>query len=267
MAQTMTRKRAATSGTRVQPAPAVDGPSIRTGMGTIADEARKPIGKSPEQDQPVPLDDRMRGNTLAAEVVAYQRAQQRGQWAIFATRIRSLTREGREAFLKAIRQWLASARKMERFAAARNMDKEGEPEPTREESKRAARIVASATVEVSKLSTIATAWNEQATDEGLVAFYLAQRRGKTDVRPDEVPYAHVYAYAKSMNNATAGRKSQPFAIVVQKFLERTKPREEAGDGEPAEKLHAALVALVNEAVKALPQAPRDPLTTPEMLGI
>lgn len=256
--------------TQVKPRqPKPEGAPIRGSMGTIVDNKAVPVAKSEPQDQPVAIDDKAQGNTLANECIAVQRASLKAgaEWPTFARRVRALTIEGREQFLKAVRAWLASLRTAEREAAAANVDKDNKPEPTKEEAKAAAALVSSATTEVSKLVTIAAAWNDQATDEGLVRFYRDHRpRSDANVKADDVPYAFVYRYAASLRGSKAGRKAEPFAIVMQKLLEQRKPREEAGDGEAAEALHKALVALVAEAVAALPAAQKDPLTKAELLG-
>lgn len=250
-----TRKRAqvaAAAAAVVNPPAAADGASIRTSMGKIADEAIGPITKSP-----IPqggLDARMQGNNVANRVIATVRQDSRGVWRRFALEVVSLTTDGRVQFLKALREWLNELRKHERAQTA-TKDKEGKPEPSKEERKQASARVNSATVEVSKLMTVAEAWNGQATEPGLLV-YVNERTGKTYATAEEVPYERIVEYARSFKKAAAGRKPDPFVLRVAKLLETCKPRTDEGepDGPADVELHAALVALVHAAVAKNPAA-------------
>lgn len=252
--KTMTRKRsrvAAAAAATVEAPKADTGASIRGSMGTIADEARTQVTKSE-----IPaggLDQRMVANNLANRVIATVRQDSKGVWRRFALEVVSLATDGRVQFLKALKEWLNEARKVERQATV-HTDKSGKPEPTKEESKAASARLASATVEVSKLMTIATAWNGQANEAGLVLFYT-ERTGRDAKMAEDVPYEWVVQYARTFTTSTAGRKAQPFLLRVAKMLETCKPR--TGDGEPDtaedERIHAALVAIVAESVRARPE--------------
>lgn len=231
---------------------APDGASIRTSMGTIADEGRTPVTKAtiPEGG----LDARMQGNNVANRVIATVRQDARSVWRKFGLEVISLTTDGRVQFMKSIREWLNEARKMEREQTV-HTDKEGKPDPTKDERKQASARVNSATVEVSKLMTIAEAWNGQATEAGLLV-YFNERTGKDAKQAEDVPYERIVEYARTFKKATAGRKADPFILRIAKVLESTKPRTDEGepDGPADVELHAALVALVNAAAAKNPAA-------------
>lgn len=247
-------------------------PMPKGAMAKIVDEKREPLTKSEPQDQPVSVDDRMQGNNLANEAIAVTRSEmkQRATWPEFGRRLRHLTAEGRKMFLSAVDQWLREFRKQEREAGA-PVNAEGKPEPTKAQGKLAGVVVSSATTELSKLRTIADAWNNQATDGGLLAFYAGMRDAKTVPSADEVPHRYVYAYAASLRQAAAGRKMERFGIVMQKLLESRKPREDAGDTDADAAVHAKMVALVAELVKGYPAevqpAKKDALTREELMGL
>lgn len=252
-----TRKRAsvAEAAAAAVEAPKGDtGASIRTSMDTIADEARAPITKAE-----IPaggLDQRMTANNLANRVIATVRQDAKSVWRKFAIEVISLATDGRVQFLKTLREWLNEARKIERNDT-RNEERNDKGEmvkaPTKEERKAAAARVASATVEVSKLMTIAEAWNGQATEAGLLLYYN-EATGKAATSAEEVPYERIVQYARTFSKSAAGRAAQPFLLRVAKMLEACKPRtgDEGPDGEADVALHAALVAAVAEAASKQP---------------
>lgn len=237
-----------------------DGPSIRTSMDEIADEAQGPVTKSE-----IPaggLDARMQGNNVANRVIATVRQDSKGVWRRFALEVISLTTDGRVQFLKAIKEWLTEARALEKKQTAAHQAwvdagsvAKDKPEASKEERKAAAARVNSATVEVSKLMTIATAWNGQAHEPDLLA-YFKRVSGKAAERAEDVPYERIVEYARTFKPAAAGRKADPFILRIVKALEACKPRTDEGDPDgPADvELHAALVALVKTAAATNPAA-------------
>jgi len=254
--QTRKRTQVATAIALAAPAPQgnPDGSPIRTSMGTIADEARTQVTKS--ETPTVGLDARMLANNLANRVIAQCRQENKGTWRRYACEVIALSTDGRVQFLKSIREWLAEARKSERETTT-HMDKEGKPEPTKEETKAAGARVNSATVEVSKLTTIATAFNGQATQEGCIVHYQ-EATGKRVMGIDEVPLERIVEYAKTFGKSAAGRKPAPWLLRMVKVLEQTKPRVKSDDDQTAPDddsdvtLHATLVQMIADAVKARP---------------
>lgn len=248
--------------------------SVHGTMGKIADESIVPLGKSAMQDQPAPVDDRLQGVSLANQVIAYQRTQNRGEWARFAREIIRGTEQMRGQFLKSIRQWLNESRRQDRNAATLAVNANGKPEPSKAEAKAASARVRSGTTMVSQMTTIANVWNDEdgATLSNLADYYKAVRPKDAQFADladqlSSIPLAIIYAHAISLQKKERGRPALRFAAVMAKVLGQKKPREDAGDGEEDAKLHAELLALVTAAVAALPTEAQDPLTIAEMFGI
>lgn len=241
---------------------------VRGTMGKIAAEQIEGITKQPPQDQPNPLADKLDGKGLASQAINVARGEmkQGAQWPVFGRRVRALSKEARAEFITAIDAWVSSLRKAEREAGAKK-DAEGKPEPSKEQAKRAAAVVASATTELSKLRTIAWAWNNQGTDEGLVDFYRGMRSNVGgNWNPDDVPHAYTYRYAVSLRGATAGRKALRFAEALARWLENNPTREAAGDDEVDNILRRECIKMAERVRESYPQEKKDPLTKAELLG-
>lgn len=193
-----------------------DGTPIRTGMGRIADEGATPVGGDKLRDQPVALDAKMLGNNLANEVFATVRANAKNIWRGFALRIIGMPTDGRVQFLTSIKEQMRALAKASREDVT-GVDKEGNPDPTGDEKKAARKRVSSATVEVSKLTTIASAWQAQATDEGAMREYTATT-GRDAATVADVPYEWLVQYARQIMASKAGRTPDPWHVKVMKFF-------------------------------------------------
>ena len=146
--------------------------SIKTSMGEIADSGSVPIRK---QDLPtIPMDARMLGNNIAAMVIA-QAMTTALTWKAYAVQLITADVSTREQFVKSIDAWLKGAKKANADSMG-TMDKEGKANPTKDDTKLATQRVNSATVEVSKLKTVANAFNSGADIPGLIAHFGTTQR-------------------------------------------------------------------------------------------
>lgn len=157
------------------------------------------------------LDDKMQGNLLAQEAWAQARMSQ-NPWKGFADRIIGLNMEARAAFISAVDGLLKDAKK------ANTLD-------GTVEAKTAARRVASATVEVSKLRTFAKAFNAGASEAGLLEYVRLQTKLKPEqpLPLSDVAWMWMSEYARTFSDSKAGRKPDSFLVKLNKFLERNKP--------------------------------------------
>jgi len=134
---------------------------------------------------------------LVAEVFADAQAVQ-NKWHDFAWRIIRLDTDGRTEFVKMVRRKNEELRKELEHAHA--MD-----------SRAARKTLNSATVQISRLNTIATAWNSGATRVGMAEFY--------DVPdPENIGFIRIYDYAKTFTAAKAGRKQDDLLTKLDKWL-------------------------------------------------
>ena len=220
---TPTRVRNANKGRA--PAAPDTGASIRTGMSRIADEGATPVGGDKLRDQPVALDAKMLGNNLANEVFATVRANAKNIWRGFALRIIAMPTDGRVQFLTAIKEQMRALAKASREDVT-GVDKEGNPDPTGDEKKAARKRVSSATVEVSKLTTVASAWQGAATDEGAMREYAATTGREPETLAD-VPYEWLVQYARQIMASKMGRTPDPWHVKVMKFFKANPASTEA----------------------------------------
>ena len=185
-------------------------------MQTIANTGSLPMVK-----KPVPAQGRdaiLAANMLAASVVAYVIGQA-GSWRGFAIEIIGLTTDGRTAYMATMRDWLKDMKK--RNAASMAVDPEN---PTKDDSKAAAKRVASATVQISNLNTIAECFNGQGTIEGLCAFVAtAQRVPPHTVSLGDCSFEMMRQYAVSMKTSKAGRTADTWCIKFAKWAEKNAP--------------------------------------------
>ncbi len=144
----------------------------------------------------VPLDSRMQGATLAAEVIATMKTHAK-HWHTFAWNIIRMPADGRIAFQNAVKKELDALK--------------AENETVHGASKELARTLRSATVQVSRLNTIAKAWNAGAHETGLAEFC-----GCSD--PENVGFIKVYEYAQQFVKADAGRPAQSIKVKLQNFI-------------------------------------------------
>jgi len=150
------------------------------------------------------LDDKMAGNMLALEVMAT--AQTQGQvWRRFAMRVIESNIEQRAAFIDAIDRGLKELREQNKLGDL-------------VDAKVAKKRVAVATVEVSKLRTVASAFNGGATVEGLVQ-YVASATKTQSVELDNIGYTMIVEYARTFSTSKAGRKADTLLVKFGKWLE------------------------------------------------
>lgn len=205
-------------------------------MQTIAESGSMPMTK-----QPIKLesrDDRMAGNMLAAEVMA--QAKVNGNiWRAFAMRILALTVEARAVFIKAIKNEQAALTKGQ---TADGWDKKFSTTNTR-----------SFGTEVSKLTTIANAFNSGATVAGWLEFVNKQQDDKSKQAKSEAEmlehggYETLVQYARTFSSSTAGRKADDWLTKFGKFLERNKPADDDAKGQD---LYEQAVKFYNTLGKA-----------------
>jgi len=182
-------------------------------------------GATPMTKTPIKLesrDDRMAGNILAAEVLAFAKGH-RNVWKGFALRIiTDLTVEARAVFIKAL--------KNEKAALTKAQTEHGF------ESKFSKVNTASMTTEVSKLTTIANAFNSGATVAGWREYVNRQLDDKSKHAEDDAAmlehgsYDTLVAYSKLFSTSAAGRKADDWLTKFGKFLERNKPAEDDAKG-------------------------------------
>ncbi len=202
-------------------------------LATIASTGSKPM-----QAAPIKLeshDDRMTGNMLANEVLAFAKGNS-NKWHQFAVRIIGLTVEARAVFINAIK---ADKAAMTKAQTEHGFDKKFSKGTTQ-----------SFSVEVSKLTAIANAWNSGATHAGLIEFCNKQQSDKAKHAPADtelsaIGYESIVAYARTFSESKAGRKADTFIVKMGKLLERNKPD---ADDEIGQKQYAEFVKLYNSLV-------------------
>lgn len=204
-------------------------------------------GSTPMKAQPLPTvgsDVKSVANTLANEVIA-QAMSVSTTWKGYALRIIALPADGRTQFLKSIDDWLKGIRKTTAETMG-NTNREGKPDPTKDDGQRAAKRVNSATVEVSKLRKIAQAWNSGGSTEGLVDYVRRVQRNPNFGEQDlpNLGYEVVVEYARTFSESTAGRKADPWIIKLSKWMEKNPV--------PADDPKAALLAklIADEVAKS-----------------
>lgn len=163
-------------------------------MHAIAAAGALPMVKA--QIPAVPTDSRMAGALLASEVIATMRTHAK-HWHTFAWNIIRMPADGRIAFQNAVKKELDALK--------------AENESVHGASKELARTLRSATVQVSRLNTIAKAWNAGAHETGLAEFC-----GCSD--PENVGFIKVYEYAQQFVKADAGRPAQSVKVKLQNFI-------------------------------------------------
>jgi hypothetical protein len=151
-------------------------------------------------------DDRYTGTMLANEVMAVAQLQSK-TWRTFAMRLIGANTEARESFLKAIKANLTEARK------ANRMD-------DTVEKKDASKRVASATTEVSKLVSVANAWNNGASLHGLVEYVNTKMKSNlSDDQVDLIGYVMIVEYARTFSTSKQGRPSDPLIVKFGKWID------------------------------------------------
>lgn len=178
-------------------------------------------GSLPMTKQPIKLesrDDRMAGNILAAEVLAFAKGNV-SSWRAFAIRVIGMTPEARAVFIKAIK---AEQGAMTKAQTEYGFTGKGFAKGNTK----------SFGVEVSKLTTIANAFNSGATVAGWREYVNRQQEDKSKHAKDDAEmlehggYDTLVSYARTFSNSKAGRKSDDWLTKFGKFLERNKPAED-----------------------------------------
>ena len=162
-----------------------------------------------KQDIPaVPMDSRMQGATLAAEVIATLKTQA-SPWHGFCWRLIDMPADGRLAFVQAIDKELKAIT--------------DENEATHGKSKELTRFLRGATVQVSNLKTVCKAFNAGATVDG-----LATHANVPD--PRNMGWMKVVEYARTFSQSQAGRPAQSVKVKLQNFI-KSLAKGEDGMGE------------------------------------
>jgi hypothetical protein len=190
------------------------------------------------------LDARMLAANLVAEVLVHVKDDSK-VWQGFALRLIRGTTDFRAAFVKGMKEQLAEIRKRNAEAYG-SIAKDGTPDPTKNETKMAGKLVATATVYVSKLTSIANAFNAAATAEGLIHEVAEQRRVRPEnITLESIGFTLMADYASKFGDSKAGRKADPFLVKLGKWLDtQGKPAAEAGsDADKAQ--YEQVLALVN----------------------
>lgn len=200
--------------------------SIKGSMGDVADSGSVPIRKA--DIRPVPLDSKMLGNNLAVTVMA--RAVQDGvTWKDYAIELIRMDVLARRQFSEATGELLKEYKKTiaESFGT---VDRDGKPNPTKDDIKKAAKQTASATNRISACRTIANGFNSGGDEAGLLMFAGNEKRlsGEEISRLTlaDVTFGVIYEYAQKFNESKAGPKVKPWLDKLNKWLEENKGRED-----------------------------------------
>lgn len=203
----------------------------------IAESGAGPVQK--QQPATIGLDAKMAGSMLANEVFA-ECIGEGNKWKCYADRVVNGTVDFRMAFIDAIDKQLKEWRKRNAALGA-ELDKTGAIAPNKDQQKRAAKLVASATVQVSNLRTIARAFNGAASIEGLI-LYVQETRGTKPKGLDEVAFYLMREYAATFKETKAGAPKHTWLDNFTKFVETRKPDEDDAEGIVA---YGKAVALLN----------------------
>lgn len=163
-------------------------------MKAIETMMAKPMQKA--EIPAVPMDSRMLGATLAAEIMATLQIQAK-VWHGFAWRLIDMPTDGRLAFQAAIKKQLDDMKAANEAAHGKSKDLD--------------KFLRSATVQVSNLNTICKAWNAGATVEGLCEFLKVED-------PRNAGWMKVVEYARTFTSSEAGRPRQAIKVKLQNFL-------------------------------------------------
>ena len=202
-------------------------------LDTIHATGSKPMQKTPLRIET--RDDRMVGAMLAAEVMAEAKGGQ-SKWRGFALRLIDATVEARAVFMNQIK---AEKGAMTKAQVDHGID-----------DKYSKATTASLSVEVSKLQTIAKAFNGPATVEGWMAHVNSMQRDTTkhcdtieELRA-HAGYETLVQYARTFSKSTAGRKADNLAVKLAKFLKNNAPDQDADANDVS--LFDALVVISNK---------------------
>ncbi len=198
-------------------------------------------GSLPMVKKPVPAQGRdaiLAANMLAASVVAYAIGQA-GSWRGFAVQVIGLTTDGRTAYMATMRDWLKDMKKRNAESMAADPSN-----PSKDDAKEAAKRVASATVQISNLNTIAEAFNGQGTVEGLCAFVATKQRvAPSTVGLGDCSFEMMRQYAVSLKASKAGRTADTWCVKFAKWIEKNPPADDDTEGQA---VYALMVKAFND---------------------
>ena len=198
-------------------------------------------GSTPMKAKPLPTmtqDDRIKGMTLANEAIALAKGNS-NKWRALAITIIGLTVEARGVFLSTI--------KAERTALTKQQTEAGFTAKGYAKG-----VTASFSVELSKLATIASAFNGGASVSGWREYINKMQEDKTKHATDDAEvlehagYETLVSYARTFSQSSAGRKADDWVTKFGKFLERNKPD---ADDDKMQQHYEAAVKLYNSMVK------------------
>lgn len=207
----------------------------------ILETGAKPLTKATIPAQP--MDSRMRAAVLVSSVMAHV-VQDSSFWHRAAVQLIQGETDFRAAFVKTMSEQLKDVKRRNAEAFG-TVDKDGKPDPTKGETKLAGSRVQSATVQVSKLTTIAKAFNAGATLEGLLTHFAEQHKVPVkQVTLDAIGYEPIVEYARKFSEAKAGRKPDAWLVKFGKWLDSAgKVGDDASAEEQAQ--YAKAVAFFN----------------------
>lgn len=176
-------------------------------------------------------DDVATGVLLANEAWALARGHA-NVWLGLAWRAVKMSVESRNAAITTLRQLLKDAKKANELDGA-------------VAAKDAGKRVRSATVEVSKISTVCNAWNSGASVDGLLHYVQNVTHCKALPSEDDVSWQMMTDYAKTFSKSKAGRPAADWLKKLENFLTRNVPPE---DDEIGTELHDQVTKLFNKVV-------------------
>jgi hypothetical protein len=192
---------------------------LQTTMADIAEGGMTPAQSSPVQT--VPYDDRVAGNMMCQEAIALCMTHQTS-WNQMCHRMFTMTIEARQAFLDAFKAW--RKQKTAELLELTDIDK-----------KVLGRAVATATVRISQLTTIAKALTSGMDYETLVDHFKVKD-------PENLSIDLVVQVARGFKESEArGRKPDPFMVKLVKWLAKN-----SDTSEDAEKIQAFVNAYVEQ---------------------
>ena len=212
----------------------------------IAESGATPISKAVVAT--AGRDATMQAMTTVQEILAHAKVEN-SFWHGMGKRIIEGTTDFRAQFVKQLNSALNDLRTGNAQALDGSVNSDGKPDPSKDARKKASANVAAATVEISRLRTIATAFNGAATVQGLIEFYVSQGKAKSDgITLDHVGWAAMYKYAVTFSEAKAGRPKHTWLQKFGKFLDSAgKVGEDATDAEKEQ--YAKALALFNAMSK------------------
>lgn len=205
-------------------------------------------GSRPMQKQLIPsegMDARMKAQLLVASVMAHVQTDAK-VWQGFALQLIRGTTDFRAAYLKGMKEQLQDLRKQNANAFG-TVAKDGTPDPTKSEVKMAGKLVSTATQYVSKLNTIANAFNGAATAEGLIHHVAEQRKVKPEgITLESLGFTLIADYAAQFSDSKAGRKADPFIVKLGKWMDTIGKAAAEGGDDTAKAQYEQVLALVNK---------------------